>query len=131
MVSECEALLAGTYVELLESVGTAVPNWAWTNLLAHGTEEQLRDLSELRASSRSWSSNSWSRARAYLAGEVLDAAARCGSLRTLQRRALVPLELRLASTTEPTPITRPAEWVDAVQRAIADVPSRGTRQPNR
>ena len=42
MVGECEAFLLGRYVEHLESRSLAVPVWAWTNVLAHGTSDDLR-----------------------------------------------------------------------------------------
>ena len=46
VVGDCEAFLAGRLVERIEQAGARVPVWAWTNLLAHGTE---RDLCSRRA----------------------------------------------------------------------------------
>lgn len=57
-------------------------------------------------------------ARAYLAGEVLTFAERCGSLEALQHGALVPLEFDLARAGG---LERwsPAEWVATVVAALA------------
>ena len=37
VAAECAAFLTGTLVERLEADGRAIPVWAWTNLLAHGS----------------------------------------------------------------------------------------------
>ncbi|MHB1504096.1 MAG: hypothetical protein ACYCTL_08110 [Acidimicrobiales bacterium] len=102
LVAECEAFLSGGYAECLEDLGLAVPGWAWTNLLAHGTEDDIRRAGSLVGSSRPTAASKWREARSYLAGEVtglLDAG--CCGLRELQGSVLVPLELRLASGMVP------------------------------
>jgi hypothetical protein len=45
LVEDCEAFLAGRLVEFLERRKALVPAWAWTNLLAHGSVEQLSTVS--------------------------------------------------------------------------------------
>lgn len=85
--------------------------WAWTNLLAHGTEEQLR----LRATSRGGSH--WQRAQAYLATEILGSVDCCSSLAELQHEVLAPLELELAARGEVSSWD-PQRWVAAVRSAL-------------
>lgn len=93
MVEECEAFLAGTYVELCEARGEAVPVWAWMNLLAHGTEDQLRGGIVQHASG----AGPWRHARGFLAGELLDRVDTAQlSLPEFQATVLVPLELEMA-----------------------------------
>jgi hypothetical protein len=113
-----EALLAGRYVEYLERRGDRVPAWAWTNLLAHGTEEAL---SRATKSGRraSWELNVWRRARAFLATEVLDAGSRAGSLLSVQAQILVPLELELISWV-PTRRKCAGQWAARVLTALED-----------
>ena len=100
LADECAAVLEGRYADALAGAGMPVPMWTWVNLLAHGTEDELREAAgTLGASER------WVQARAFLAGEVLDAASAPGaSLRALQHEVLVPLELALAAA----PGTRPS-----------------------
>jgi hypothetical protein len=96
ITAECSAFLAGTYEEYLTGNGRIPPAWTWANLLAHGTT------SELEAATRpghGYTAGSWTMARAFLCREVLDVAARTDSLSTLQREVLVPLELRLISSS--------------------------------
>ena len=38
VATECEAFLNGTLAEYWDEKGVIVPVWAWTNLLAHGSE---------------------------------------------------------------------------------------------
>jgi hypothetical protein len=96
LIEECEAFLSGRYVELCEFRGDAVPVWAWLNLLAHGTDDDLRTVAAQRASA-----DRWRQARTFLAGELLDLVDLAGaggpSLPLLQRDALVPFELDLIS----------------------------------
>jgi hypothetical protein len=114
--SEPEALLVGTYVEFLERKGRPVPRWAWINLLAHGDEEALRRAAGARH--RPFLDvNVWRHARGYLAGEVLEAAHRAGSLATIQAAVLVPLELdHMASPSSWRP--RPGQWAAWVLAAM-------------
>lgn len=101
LADDCEAFLAGRYVERLAASWRAIPEWAWLNSVAHGTVDELR---EVAAGSRWVGSASlggtrvWCEATAYLAGELL---AHTGddphALSRIQASALVPLELELAS----------------------------------
>lgn len=120
VADECDAFLAGRYLELLERNDALIPQWAWMNVLAHGTVTDLVQVSASDAAPRDRLTQAWADARGYLAAEVLDAARRAGSLLTLQRRALVPLELELASHAR-VPVRRPADWVGMVMAALARV----------
>jgi hypothetical protein len=111
-----EALLGGTYVEYLEGRGQGVPPWAWINLLAHGSEEALGRTAR-PAPVPILDVNMWRHARRYLAGEVLAAADRAGSLPAVQSRVLVPLELA-HMTAHPSRRSRPGEWAAWVLAAI-------------
>jgi hypothetical protein len=117
MVEECEAFLRGRYVEHLESRALAVPVWAWTNLLAHGTSDDLR---QAAAGSQVGpvSTRDWRAARAYVAAELLEATVRGQPLGATQRELLVPLELRLAARSD---VERwaPQRWVMTVRSSIA------------
>jgi hypothetical protein len=93
LVKECEAFLEGKFAESAVPAGELVPVWAWVNLLAHGTEDQLRREVLMPASV-----DDWHRARALLAARLLAAAgARDTSLTVIQRDVLVPLELDVMS----------------------------------
>jgi hypothetical protein len=125
-ISELEALLGGTYVEHLERRGCPVPSWAWINLLAHGSDDDLR--SAARARPRPFLNvNLWRHARSYLAGEVLGAADRTGSLAVLQAVVLVPRELADLATPSSRRI-RPGQWATGVLAAVEDY-QRVTRRP--
>ena len=93
LVEECEAFIDGQAAELAGAWGVPVPVWAWMNLLAHGTEDELRDeAAALPGSDR------WRQARAFVAGELVDLidAGRV-SLAEFQREVLMPLELDVMS----------------------------------
>jgi len=92
LAAECGAFLDGSYAEHLVDRVQIVPAWSWLNLLAHGTEAEIRD------AARSSTGRGWRGARRFLAGEVVDRIeSGHGPLEELQRSALVPLELKLAS----------------------------------
>ena len=95
-----------------------VPVWAWTNLLAHGSEKDLRAESAAVCGRGTYGWR-WGQARSYLAGEVLHCAQLCGSLAAVQTTVLVPLELELASTPAVTCWT-PARWGMTVLTALAN-----------
>lgn len=120
LVRECEAFLTGRYVEHVLDRGDHVPTWAWTNLLAHAEADQLR--CPAKSFSVNWVEllEPWLQARAYLAGEILDAANREGSLSRVQRRMLVPLELRLAADPATRMLTS-SHWVAMVLKALAPI----------
>jgi hypothetical protein len=118
LVAGLEAVLAGRYVEYLERRGERLPPWAWTNLLAHGSEERLRRAAGLR-DRPVWEVNVWQRARSYLAAEVLDAAEWSGSLHAVQTEALIPLELDLVSWI-PSRFACTGQWATRVLTALED-----------
>jgi hypothetical protein len=89
LVEQFEAFLEGRYAELCKGWGEPVPPWAWMNLLAHASEDRLR------AAADSSDGEQWQRARRFVAGELVDLVdTRRRSLATIQRRVLVPFELR-------------------------------------
>jgi len=112
VVAGCEALLSGTYVEFLEHRAHVVPVWAWTNLLAHGSDDALRDAQSSRHA-RGRRNDLWRAARAYLAGEVLGSVSMSNPLSRVQADVLVPLELSLAADVAVVS-WRPRHWVTAV-----------------
>jgi hypothetical protein len=93
LIAGCEAFLDGSYVEHLCRAGAPAPAWAWLNVIAHGTLDDLRALAAGPVPP-----SVWPRARWFLAGEVLDAVegGQC-SLAGLQRDVLIPLEQRAMS----------------------------------
>jgi hypothetical protein len=102
------------------------------NLLAHGEVDDLRfqvtGLEQHRSPLRSATpGDGWQAARSYLASEILDLVGRYGSLRELQRSALMPLELGLARNPQATR-WRPHEWVLAVEPVLAAW-RKGSRYP--
>jgi hypothetical protein len=115
-VEDSEAFLLGRYAERLESRASPVPSWAWTNVLAHGSLDDLRRAAEgggaRRAGERRW----WE-GRAYLASELLETAGRRGSLAEIQREVLVPLELWLAARRDVRSWT-PGRWVVTVRSSL-------------
>lgn len=116
LASECEAYLNGTLAEFWEQRGTAVPVWTWTNLLAHGSESQIRE-SLHRPSKQPRSGRSWHIARSYLAYQVLDLAREDFTLKEFQSTVLLPLELELAAHPEVDRWT-PRRWVETVDELI-------------
>jgi hypothetical protein len=117
LVADTHAFLSGHLVERAQLTGAEVPVWAWTNLLAHGAEPDLRCEISCGPGGPAPPSK-WHKARSYLAGEVLRHAQTWGSLAEVQRAVLVPLELELASRPE-VEKWKPARWVVAVQEALA------------
>ena len=119
LVQDCEALLDGHYVERLIAVGLPVPPWAWMNLLAHGSEADLRRAGGGMAGHPSVGLRDFHEARARVAADVLAVAAEVGSLSALQAAVLVPMELAMADT----PGCRcwsATRWEHAVRSVLAD-----------
>lgn len=113
VVADCNALLTGRFAERLMETDRHVPPWAWLNLLAHGTE---RDLRRVRMVASTPGQRSWCRARAYVAGEILmlvDTTTQ--TLAEVQHDVLVPLELRLLSASGPH---RPAMSPEAMALTV-------------
>jgi hypothetical protein len=113
---ECAAFLNGTLAEHWEQRGTVVPVWAWTNLLAHGSEKLIGKGVVPRMRPRR-AGRSWRIARSFLAYEVLDVIERGVRLDQLQSSVLVPLELEMAAHPE-VEYWSPRQWVDTVDYAI-------------
>ena len=116
LATESEAYLNGTLAEYWEERWTSVPVWAWTNLLAHGSESQIYDSLHHPSKPRR-TGRSWRIARSYLAYQVLDVTGEDLTLEELQSTVLLPLELELAAHPEVDRWT-PRRWVDTVDEAI-------------
>ena len=119
VVADAAAFLRGGLAERWEDELGYAPAWVWTNRLAHGTEAELRTESEGTRPPGGASGERWRRARAFLAGEVLESAARYGSLAALQRDVLVPLELELSGSAQASGYGL-AEWVNSVESALRE-----------
>ncbi len=91
---ECEAFLEGVYAEQAATWGWAVPAWAWVNILAHGTPDDLRRLAEEGPAAGTQEEHQrWWSAVARLAQIVLDEARRNEvSVATIQATTLCELE---------------------------------------
>jgi hypothetical protein len=113
---ECVAFLTGTLADRWDARGVPIPVWAWTNLLAHGTETLIAESISQPHLHRGpvWR---WRTARSYLAYEVLEITQRSSPLVGLQTAVLVPLELDLASRPEVL-LWSQRQWVDAVTTAL-------------
>ena len=123
LVAECEAFLSGRYAPCLASRGGSVPPWAWLNLLAHGEPDDIKALANGDPHWRGCSGASvWHDALSFLAQEMVAQAIRQNLLLAeLQRLSLIPLELELAGSREPS--TSPTTFVGRVRHAIARHPS--------
>jgi hypothetical protein len=99
MVANCEAFLRGRYAERLMERAERVPPWAWLNLVAHGTCDDLASAREPRRLVGSTILYThWVAARSYVIGEVFTALdSERGPLPRLQARVLRPLESELAA----------------------------------
>ena len=126
LVGETERFLQGCYADDLAEVGLPVPVWAWTNLLAHGTDRQLREIAPLATATVTATPGEWRQARSFLATEILELVDDQGvPLDQLQRTVLIPLELQLSSQAL-VAWWRPGRWVAAV---LAALPGASRRQP--
>ncbi len=106
LVEECEAFLSGHYAQHLEHDGRLVPDWAWLNVLAHGSEQDVRDLAAQR-----WGAadGGLRLAWAFVAQDLLtEAQSRGDEVIELQQSTLVPLEIELAGARSET------HWVQVV-----------------
>jgi hypothetical protein len=111
LADECAAFLTGTLTDRWEADGLAVPIWAWTNLLAHGSRDVIADAVS-RPSRHHLLTRCWWIARAQLADLILEMTDRA-SLSDLQESVLIPLELELASRTD-VPFWTACQWVNTV-----------------
>ncbi|MHB8440225.1 MAG: hypothetical protein ACYDD4_13860 [Acidimicrobiales bacterium] len=110
---ECTALLEGRAMDL-STEGALPPAWAWINVFAHGSSDQISALV----------SGQRGRASAFLAQEILGVARHDEDLRYLQRRALVPIELELMR-----PSSRRAVGVAEVVQVAVDAIHHAVEQP--
>jgi hypothetical protein len=69
LVAECEAFFSGRSAQYLDNQNRPVPAWAWLNLLAHGSEEDIAAVAAGESEPpRSTSATSvWRQALAFLA----------------------------------------------------------------
>ena len=123
LVGECEAFLSGHYAQYLDGENLGVPDWAWLNVLAHGTPDDIRALA---SGEPAWAISSdtsvWHDALSFLAQELTDQATRQGrALAGLQRSTLVPLELELAGRRGRS--MGPTAFVGLVRSTMAQHPS--------
>lgn len=119
LAEECTAFLIGRYADLLSTDGMPVPVWAWLNLLAHGTQDELR-----RAACDLATCDGWAQARAFMAGEVCDAIdSGPAILDQLQRHVLVPLELEVAACPSASRWSSP----QLVGRLVSELPESSSR----
>jgi hypothetical protein len=116
VAKECEAFLTGTLAEYWDGRGTVVPVWAWTNLLAHGSEELIGESGTHPLRPRR-PGRSWRIARSFLAYELLETVESGVGLEDLQSQVLIPLELEMALHPEVAHWS-PQKWVDTVEHAI-------------
>jgi hypothetical protein len=114
VADECEAFLAGRYVELTRAMGWRVPAWAWLNDLAHGSPRVVRRLAAGRRSRGRRSR--WTAIVDELAATVVPPGADDAAVADLQRDVLVPLELAVAESGEPA---TPADLAAVVDRELA------------
>jgi len=123
-VAECEAFLSGHYAQCLAEENRPVPVWAWLNVLAHGSDDDITALTTGEPpSQRSQSASVWQQALAFLAQELTSQATRRNcSLAELQRSTLVPLELELAGR-QTSGAGEPAQLVARVLSALARQPT--------
>jgi len=101
VVEEATRLLTGRARETIPPAHGA-PAWVAVNLLAHGTESQLRGAAAPRDH---MTAAGWTAALAYLSSALLAFAATEGDLTSVQREVLVPLELALLAGTATAPST--------------------------
>ena len=99
LAEECDAFLAGAYVDLLERRARPVPAWAWLNRLAHADEASLARLGDADLDAHRTGTGGWRTAQRWLAAVIVDLAGTYpGGVRQIQSEALVPLELALAGS---------------------------------
>jgi hypothetical protein len=113
---ECAAFLGGTLAEYWDDRGIVVPVWAWTNLLAHGSEASIT-ASMVRSRRSRRAAHSWRVARSYVAYELFDLLDDEFTLADMQATVLVPVELEMAARPD---VSRwsPRQWVEALDHAI-------------
>jgi hypothetical protein len=124
LVAECEAFFSGQYAQYLDNENRPIPVWAWLNVLAHGSEDDITALAAGEPPRRTFPETAvWHQALAFLAQELMSQAARRGRpVADLQCSTLVPLELELAGRRAPSSV-EPAMFVSSVLSALAQHPT--------
>lgn len=114
VVKECEAFLAGRLAEEWIRDHHQVPDWAWLNVIAHGSHAKLAALRHEEMGGLVTIEEAWRHALVILADAAVGAAdASACSLEEIQSEVLVPLELELS--TRPL---KPGKLVDLVIGAL-------------
>jgi len=93
IVQLAEALIQGDVLIALQERGEAAPAWGYLNLLAHSDRASLRRVRDFNQSRRPLSG--WGTVVFELIVDMLNSAAADEDLQVLQRKALVPLELKI------------------------------------
>ena len=107
LATECEAFLAGTYVDLLHERCDRAPVWTWLNDAAHGSMSRLEEVAAADVDG-----DIEAVTRRTLASAVV-CACDDRDLLDLQRTHLIPLELSIAGTE-----LSPRRLVELVGRAL-------------
>jgi len=105
LASEVDAYLAGELLERIAAAGAGgqPPAWLWLNAVVHGNLARIERLATEVPDSGA-PANSWRAVQGVLARELLALSERDPDLlATLQRVALVPLELVLSAEDTMTP----------------------------
>jgi hypothetical protein len=134
-VRACEAYVSGGFAAYLDDRGRPAPEWAWANVLAHGSMDQLRALAAGRRTHRylSPAALDWEQALAFLADRVLVAGdAHADGAAGVQRDVLWPLETvlcRYRSRHEPASPAHLVQTVTAALEGIQRGPTSGRCDP--
>ncbi len=116
LAAECGDYLQGRLADRQARRGESVSPWAWTNLLAHGTSADLARERDARRYALGGDAG-FVRARAVLAGRVLEMVAAGDRLDQLQRELLQPLESELARRSD-VELWGPEQWLASVLRVL-------------
>ena len=93
VVQLAEAVVQGDVLIALQERGEAAPAWGYLNLLAHsdrGSLQRVRDFNQSRRPLSGWGTVVFD-----LIVDMLNSAPTDDDLQSLQRKALVPLELKI------------------------------------
>ena len=93
VVQLAEALIQGDVLIALQERGEAAPAWGYLNLLAHSDRSALRRVRDFNQSRRPLSG--WGTVVFDLIVDILNSTQSDEDLQVLQRKALVPLELKI------------------------------------
>lgn len=93
VVQLAEALIQGDVLIALQERGEAAPAWGYLNLLAHSDRSSLQRVRDFNQSRRPLSG--WGTVVFDLIVDILNSAPTDEDLRSLQRKALVGLELKI------------------------------------